>query len=136
MTQSEYSAIAKQYILKNHPGFEGTINYEDDDSFECSIQSKKKQLSIWISTYDTEITIGFDEPNGKCDWHTHMSLYNAYEPWEEFEAMTELLQLILTDKKPILFSSKSGYTLPDEIEEDLKSKDTDEIMIVYKWSDL
>ena len=65
-----------------------------------------------------------------------MSLFNAYEPWEEFEAMTELLQLILTDKKPIIFSSKNGYSLTDDVEEDLKNKDTDEIMTIYKWSDL
>ena len=136
MMQSEYSAIAKEYILTNHPGFAGTINYKEDGSFNCCIQSEKKQLTIWIGTYDTEITIGFDDPNGKCDWHTHMSLFNAYEPWEEFEAMTELLQLILTDKKPIIFSSKNGYSLTDDVEEDLKNKDTDEIMTIYKWSDL
>jgi hypothetical protein len=136
MTQSEYSAIAKDYILTHHPFFAGTINYNDDGSFDCSIQSKKKHLNFWIATYDTEITIGFEDANGKCDWHTHMSLFNAYEPEEEFAAMTELLQLILSDKEPIVFSSKTGYTLTDDIEEDLRSKDTEEVLRVFKWSEL
>lgn len=95
MTQSDYSALAKDYILTHHPSFAGTINYKEDGLFDCSIQSDKKHLFLWIATYDTEITIGFEDANGKCDWHTHMSLFNAYEPEEEFTAMTELLQKIL-----------------------------------------
>jgi hypothetical protein len=65
-----------------------------------------------------------------------MSLFNAYEPKEEFAVMTELLQLILTDKKPIVFSSRNGYTLTDDIERDLQSKDTDEALMVFNWSEL
>ena len=136
MTQSEYSAFAKDYILSNHPSFAGTINYKEDDSFDCSIQSENQHLSLWIATYDMEITVGFEDINRKCDWHTHMSLFNAYEPDEEFAAMTKLLQSILSDQEPIVFSSKNGYTLSDDVEEDLKNKDTDEIMTVYKWSEL
>ena len=93
MTQSEYSALAKDYILIHHPDFAGTIQYKDDGSFDCSIKSGKGHLSLWIATYDKEITIGFEDANGKCDWHTHMSLLNAYEPEEEFEAIVSVPKL-------------------------------------------
>jgi hypothetical protein len=136
MTQSEYSALAKDYLITHHPDFARTIQYKDDSSFDCSIKSRKGHLSLWIATYDAEITIGFEDINGKCDWHTHMSLFNAYEPEQEFSAMTKLLQAILSDEEPILFSSKNGYTLTDDIEEDLKNKDTDEVLTVIKWSEL
>lgn len=136
MTQSEYSALAKDYIITHHPDFAGTIQHKDDGSFDFSIKSRKGHLSIWIATHDTEITIGFEDANGKCDWHTHMSLFNAYEPEEEFSAMTKLLLEILSDEEPIVFSSKNGYTLTDNVEEDLKNKDTDEVLTVYKWSEL
>ena len=38
-----------------------------------------------------------------------MCLFNAYEPEEEFSAMTKLLQAILSDDQPILFGSTDGY---------------------------
>jgi len=136
MTQSEYSALAKDYLVAHHPDFAATIQYKDDGSFDCSVKSRKGHLSIWVTTYDKEITIGFEDINGQCDWHTHMSLLNAYEPEEEFASMTKLLKTIQSDTEPVLFSSKNGYTLTDDIEEDIKSKDEDEIMIVYKWSEL
>ena len=136
MTQPEYSALAKDNLLTHHPDCAGTIQYKDDSSFDCSIKSRKGHLSLWIATYDAEITIGFEDVNGKCDWHTHMRLFNAYEPDEEFSAMTKLLQAILSDEEPILFSSKNGYTLTNDIEEDLKNKDTDEVLTVNKWSEL
>ena len=60
----------------------------------------------------------------------------VYEPEEEFAAMTKLLQAILSDDEPILFSSKHGYTLTDNVEEDLENKDTDEVLTVSKWSEL
>ena len=136
MTQSEYSALVKDYLLTYHPDFAGTIQYKDDNSFTCSIKSRKGHLSIWISTCDNEITVGFDDINGKCDWHTHMSLFNAYEPEEELLAMTKLLNAILTDEEPIVFSSKYGYTLTDDAEDDIDKKYHDEIITVNKWSEL
>lgn len=136
MTQSEYSALAKNYLLTYHPDLAATIQYKDDSSFDCSIKSGKGCISLWIATNDIEITIGFEDVNGKCDWHTHMSLYDAYEPEQEFLAMTKLLQSILSDEEPILFSSKTGYTLTNDIEEDLKNKDMDEVLTVNKWSEL
>lgn len=136
MKQSEFSALANDYILTHHPEFSETILYKDDGSFDCSITSVKGHLSIWIATYDAEITVGFEDANGKCDWHTHMSLFNANEPEEEFAAMTKLLRTILSDEEPIVFSSKNGYTLSDDVEEDLKNIDADEVMDLRKWSEL
>jgi hypothetical protein len=136
MTQLEYSTLAKDYMIFHHPSFADAIQFKDDGSFDSSIKSGKGHLSIWIATYDSEITIGFEDANGKCDWHTHMSLFNAYEPEEEFAAMTKFLQAILSDEKQILFSAKYGYTLTDEVEEDLENKDTDEVLTVHKWSEL
>jgi hypothetical protein len=136
MTQSKFSALASDYILAYHPDFGATFQYKDDGSFDCSIKSKKRHLTIWIATYDNEITIGFEDVNAKCDWHTHMRLFDAHGYEEEFLAMTKLLKAILSDEEPILFSSKNGYTLTDNIEEDFASKDRDEVLTVYKWSEL
>ena len=136
MTQSEYSSLAKDYIISNHPLFAETLQFRDDDSFHCSIKSENRHLSIWIATYDSEITVGFEDAHGNCDWHTHMSLYGAYEPDEEFASLSKLLQTILSGAEPIIFSSKNGYTLTNDVEEDLKNKDSDEVMIVYRWSEL
>jgi hypothetical protein len=65
-----------------------------------------------------------------------MSLFDAYEPEEEFSAMTKLLQAIISGEQPILFSSKNGYTLTNDLEEDLENIDTDEILTANKWFEL
>lgn len=136
MNQSEFSVFAEKYIRNNLPLFGKTIHYKEDDSFDCSIQSNRKLLSLWISTYDSEITIGFEDVNGRSDWHTHMSLFNAYEPEEELFTMKNLIEAILLDTEPIIFSSKHGYTLTNNVEEDLADKGLDEIKTVFLWSQL
>jgi len=136
MKQSEFSNLAKEHIVKHYPLFIGNLNFKQDGSFDCSIKSKTGRLSVWIATYDCEITIGFEDAEGKCDWHTHMSLFGANEPKVEPNAMSQLLDSILSDKEPIVFSSKSGFTLTDNINEDINQKEDDETITVYKWTEL
>jgi hypothetical protein len=95
-----------------------------------------RKLSIWIATYNREITVGFDNSENTCDWHTHMSLFGANELNEELIAMSQLLDSILSDKEPIIFSSKTGFTLTNDLESEIRDKDEDEIIIIYKWNEL
>lgn len=136
MTQLEYSALAKDYISVYHPQFSKTISFKEDNSFDCSVQSNKKHLSLWIATYNSEITIGLDNSNGECDWHTHMSLFNADNFEDELRKMSGLIDSILSDQEPIIFSSKYGYSLTYDIKESFENKDADEILVVQRWSEV
>lgn len=136
MTQIEFSTLAKTFLAERYPTFLQTIVYKEDDSFDCSLKSTTGRLSIWIATYDSEITVGFDNSENKCDWHTHMSLFGANEPNEELIAMSQLLDSILSDKEPIIFSSKTGFTLTHDLEAEIRDRDEDEILTIYKWTEL
>src|SRR5689334_10495501 len=135
MTQIEFSTLTKTFLAERYPIFLQTIAYKDDDSFDCSLKSITGKLSIWIATYNREITVGFDNSENICDWHTHMSLFGANELNEELIAMSQLLDSILSGKEPIIFSSKTGFTLTNDLESEIRDKDEDEIIIIYKWNE-
>ena len=134
MTQIEFSTLAKTFLAERYPAFLQTIVYKKDNSFDCTLKSLTGRLSIWIATYDSEITVGFDNSENICDWHTHMSLFGANEPMEELIAMSELLDSILSGKEPIVFSSKTGFTLTHDLETEIREKDEDETITIYKWN--
>ena len=137
MEQSEFSKLAETYIQEHYSEVVSNINYQDDGSFDCLITSNKKLLSIWIATYDIEITVGFESADGENgDWHTHMSLWNANNPEEELIAMSQLIDSITSDSDSIVFSTKRGYYLPDYVDEEMRKKDENEIITIYMWSDL
>ncbi len=136
MTQAEFSAIAKKYIIEEYPALLNNIIYKEDDSFDCEITSNKDLLIIWVTTSDTEITLGFKDPENKSTWHTHMSLFGAKEPIEELNAMSQLLNAILSNNEPVIFSSKNGFYLSDEPDEEIRQKESSEEIIIFKWNQL
>ena len=136
MLQAEFSSLVKKYIQENYPAFLENFSLKEDGSLDCSIKSKSGKLSIWISTYGREITIGFQDDENKTDWHTHMSLFGANEPHEELEAMTELLGSIFSDQLPIVLSSESGFSLSSNPYGELENLSEQEIITIFKWSEL
>ena len=94
-------------------------------------ESERGLLELWIATYDKEITVGFDDHTGECDWHTHMSQFGANEPHEEFVAMSQLLTSILTDQEAIVLSSKSGYSLTDDVDWEVQKPDKNQTLQSY-----
>lgn len=74
MDQATFSNHIYQYLLDNHPLFLENIKYHDDQSFDCSLISPTGKFSVWIATYDKEITIGMDDPDETSGTHTHLRL--------------------------------------------------------------
>ena len=79
-----------------------TIRRHDDDSFECSLKSPTGIFSIWIATYNCEITFGLEAPNGKTDIHTHISCYDIDDIDDCTATLTRYIHQI-TDNKAILY---------------------------------
>ena len=136
MTQSEFSILSKKFIAENYPAFLNTIVYHENDSFDCSLKSRNGKLYIWIATYDCEITVGFDNAEKQCVWHTHMSLVGANNTSEELIALSELLDSIFSGEQQIVFSSKMGISLTNSIESEIGDKDEDETILLYNWNEL
>ena len=137
MDQAEFSKLAENYIRRHYSNIVSKINYHEDGSFDCMIHSANRSLSIWIATYDTEITVGFEDADENSgDWHTHMSLWGAHNPEEELNAMSQLIDSIISDSEPIVFSSKLGYYLTDDLDAEKHAASKDEKVDIRRWSEL
>lgn len=58
MNQALYSEIALKYLKQNHPEFLKSVDFKEDQSFDCCIKSVRGNRFLWIATYDLEITVG------------------------------------------------------------------------------
>ena len=133
MNQVLFSNIISDYICKQYPAFLDNIFYREDGSFDSSIKNAKGEFSVWIATYNSEITLGYEAPDGNSDCHTHMSFYGE-EPEEQLEAMKDYLEKVFSNKLLFIHSSLSGYTWTDNIEDFLKKKKTTESIEFFKWN--
>lgn len=83
-----------------------------------------------------EITLGFTGDT-ECDWHTHMSLFRANTPSEEFEIAVDFTDKVINDNNLIVHSSIQGYyPTDDSIDEIGKKREQGETLDILKWSDL
>ncbi len=114
-TQKEYSDYILKGLLKCFPKFNEYIRYETDVLI-IEYPSPNQDVIFWISTQDNEITIGLDQ-NKQCIWHTHMSQFGAYEPESELTEGIKLIKRIFEGKEWIVFDSKEGVYVTDEIGE-------------------
>jgi hypothetical protein len=136
MNQFEFSELAEAYFAQNHPFLLHDIKSFEDGSFESTCETPNEKLTLWLSTANREITIGFEDTEGKSDFHTHMSLFGAIEPYEQLHALSELLNSILNNIEVIVHSSISGFSLTVDFERDLRDKLSEETLVVYKWDEL
>ncbi|WP_378187504.1 hypothetical protein ACE939_04065 [Aquimarina sp. W85] len=134
MNQKRFSELIKSFLVEKFPEFTKTINYKDDNSFGCDLRNPTNEFSIWIATYNSEITIGLEDPSGKTDIHTHIS---CYKEEDINNALTDLATEInnITKGKTFLYHSDGiGYQLTNDINLILKRKNTFENIRVYNWN--
>lgn len=91
MEQKEFSRLIFEFLEKHFPEFIPSIKYQDDGSFDVDNRSPSGKFAIWIATYNREITIGLESPNGKTDIHTHIS---CDEPEDLVDCLKDLAKLI------------------------------------------
>lgn len=133
MKQEDFSNYVYQYILENHPLFLDNLQFKPDKSLDCSLMSPTGKFSVWIATFDSEITIGMDDPEHKSGAHTHMSFYGN-EADDQARAMTEYLHDIFNDKLIFIYSNLSGYSWTRDLVETLMDKGEDEAIDFFSWT--
>src|SRR5688572_19474754 len=79
------------------------------DVLDLVFLSPRKKLKIILSSQDDEISMFFEDDQGKTDWHTHMSLFGANGPEEEIEKGINLIEEIISGSQEIVASSKNMY---------------------------
>ena len=134
INQARFSELIKSFLKENYPEFTATINEGNDKSFDCDLRNPTNEFSIWIATYNSEITIGLEDPSGKTDIHTHIS---CYEEGDIDFALTKLANTIEEIKrgKLILYHSDiEGYQWTNRISSIIEKKKTLEKIRVYAWN--
>ena len=130
LDQQEYSDYIQRNLEQIFPEFSDYCRFEKD-VYIVEYPSPKKDLVLWVSTQDYEITVGFDK-DGECVWHTHMSLFGAYEPESELNAMVKYIKGIFEGREIIVTNSENKIYVTDTPEETTES---DNKVILKQWKD-
>ena len=93
--------------------------------------SGKKELILWISTQDDELSIGLDR-NSECIWHTHMSLFGAYEPESELKEAIEFINGLFDGRQIIVINEKNEIYVTDTQE---KTNEFGNKVLLKSWND-
>ncbi len=135
MQQKEFTNYIIPKIIDRFPEFKNFCTIKPNDVIDIDFKSKKGYLTLWLTTEDKEITIGFTGDN-VCNWHTHMMLFGANTPDEELQAAIFFIDNIINDRQEIMHSTETGYFITDDIEYLNKSKQPNEIIETLYWRDL
>ena len=77
INQEHFSELIKELLMEQLPEFCPTIEYNKDGSFDCDLRNPSNEFSIWIATYNSEITLGIEAPDG----NTGCSLASDHYSW-------------------------------------------------------
>ena len=135
MEQKEFTDYIISKILDRFPQFKDLCIVKPNNIIDIDYKSKKGKLTFWLTTQNKEITLGFTGDT-QCDWHAHMSLFGANTPNEELHVAIDLINDILSDKTKIIHSSIRGFYCIVNISEENEYKEKNEVINVFKWSDL
>lgn len=135
MNQKEYSDYVLDKILKEFPQFIDYYDYKNDIVI-IEFPSPAGLLKLWITTQDTELTIGVEGKEPKWDWHTHMSLFSAYEPDDEIREASQLIKSIFSGNEYIVSNSELGYSITDNPDDAFENRKDNEKVEIKKWNEL
>src|SRR4051812_5912444 len=90
MEQQEFTNYIIPKLIERFPQFKGHLTTKPNDIIDIDFKSNKGNLTLWVTTQDREITIGF-AGYSDCDWHMHISLFDANTPDEELHAAIKLI---------------------------------------------
>jgi hypothetical protein len=132
--QPHFSEIIKSFLKGNHPEFAGNVNDQDDSSFDCDLRNPTNEFSIWIATYNSEITIGLQDPAGKTEIHTHIACNNEEDMEAALVELSNTINNIKEDKLMLYHSDLGGYQWTDDINQVIMRKQPYESIKVFSWN--
>ena len=133
MNQIELSETVKIFLLEKYPEFSKTLKYNQDGSFDCDLRSPSNEFSIWLGTFNAEISIGLEDPDGKTEIHTHISCDTEEDIPTALEDLSKMIDDITNGKTILYYSNQDGYDWTSDINEILNQKKTLEAVRVYSW---
>ena len=134
MEQKLFSKLIFDFLQQTYPGFL-PVKYFEDGSFDCNVKSPTGHFSMWIATYNSEITYGFESPDGKTDIHSHISCYEIEDLSECLGSLRKWIDSFSDNLTLIYFNDSQVW---DWIDHDTLLKNETKRQKTYKkyyWQD-
>ncbi len=131
--QSQVTSTTKHHLRLHHPELLRDQFDRPDGSFECQLQSPSKHFSIWIASYNCEITVGLQSPDGDSGCHTHFTPYRETDLPGVLASMSELMKDIMNDEVLFYHSSVHGYSWTSDRDALLEEKQPHETIMFFSW---
>jgi hypothetical protein len=134
MEQKLFSKLIFDFLQQSYPEFL-PVKYFEDGSFDCNVKSATGQFSMWIATYKSEITYGFENPDGKTDIHRHIHCYEIEDLPESLASLRNWIHSVNNNLTLIYFTDSQVW---DWIDHDTLIKMEAERRTTYKkyyWRD-
>ncbi|WP_207420205.1 hypothetical protein [Desertivirga brevis] len=135
MNQTRLSELIELFLKNKYPEFLPTLKYQVDGSFDCELRSLSNEFSIWIATYNSEITIGLVDPDGSTDIHTHISCYHEEDVNDALYDLSTRINEIKHDKLILYYSERTGYDWTCDINSVYEKRKPEEDIRAYSWKD-
>ena len=131
--QNHFSELIKCFLEINFPEFISTLKLQNDGSFDCEHRNPTNLFSIWIATYNSEITLGIIDPIEKTDIHTHISCYEESEISETLSDLSTMINDIKNNKTILYYTDESGFQWIDTKMSFLKKNVYSNNIQFYNW---
>lgn len=135
LSQLEYSNLLKDCLKSNFELINWNEKSQEDFSIDFEIENPSKELRLWISSMNKEISIGFEDKKGTTNWHAHMSSLGANFPKEQLDIMIKIVNKIISGNEKIVCNSKNGYYLTYNIEKDKIDEENNDL-ILKNWKEI
>jgi len=107
--QRAFSKLIKEFLEAQYPDFIPSIMYQDDGAFTCCLKSPSNIFSIDISTENSEITIGLDDPKGDSGIHTHIECREEEDIEHCISFLAQMINDIQNDQLILYLKTNGKY---------------------------
>ena len=137
MNQQAFTKYIMAELTQRFPAFQPVKLEANADIQEIQYKSKQGKLTLWVSTANKEVTIGFAGDTAN-DWHTHMNLSGARTAEAELDAAIRQIKAIVEDKQLIIHSTVYGYFPGDaeDLANSQKHRQEQERIQTFYWNEL
>lgn len=105
--QTEWSQRLEKEMMHCFPDLRAEIVRHVDES--VSMEVRKEYISLWVSSYRSEYTIGLDNISTNT-WHHHMSSLGANTIDEQIEELVNTFRSIVQDEVAIIEVEPGHYS--------------------------
>ncbi len=134
LDQKEFSDFIKKGLLLQFPIFTDFLKM-DNDILTIEYPSRTKQIELWITTQDLEITVGMDNKDGVCFMHFHILQTDFYNREDELKSAINSINNIFNGTEILVFIGDKIF-LSDNPEEIIREYATNEIAELKKWIEI